>query len=49
MLGAGGICMFVGVKLFEDVSWHQNVEGAFAVIPIQFYLAVEIPHPIFGE
>ncbi len=41
--------MFVALKLLDDVSGHQNVEGAFVVIPIQFDPAVEITRPILGE
>jgi hypothetical protein len=49
MLGASGGCMFVALKLPEDVSGHQNVKGAFVVIPIQFDPAVEIARSILGE
>jgi hypothetical protein len=49
MLGVSGGCMFVALKLLDDVSRHQNVEGAFVVIPIQFDPAVEIIRPILGE
>jgi hypothetical protein len=41
--------MFVALKLLDDVSGHQNVKGAFVIIPIQFYPAVEIVCPILGE
>ncbi len=41
--------MFVALKLLENVSGHQNVEGAFVVIPIQFDSTVEIARPILGE
>ncbi len=41
--------MFVALKLLDDVSGHQNVEGEFVVIPIQFDPTVEIPRPILGE
>jgi hypothetical protein len=49
MLGVSGGCMFVALKLLDNVSRHQNVEGAFVVIPIQLYPAVEIACPILGE
>jgi hypothetical protein len=49
MLEVSGGCMFVVLKLLYDVSGHQNVKGAFVVIPIQFYPAVEIACPILDE
>jgi hypothetical protein len=49
MLGLSGGNMFVALKLLDDVFGHQNVKGAFVVIPIQFDPAVEIAHPILGQ
>ncbi len=34
MLGVSGGCMLVALELLEDVSWHQNIEGALVIVQI---------------
>ncbi len=41
--------MLVFVEELYDVPRHRYVEGACYVIPLQFYPAVEIALPVFGD
>ncbi len=46
-LSGGG--MLVLLQLFDDVARHQDVEGSFVIIPIQFDAGVEVTCPILGK
>jgi hypothetical protein len=41
--------MLVSVQLFDDVARHQDIEGSFVVIPIQFDAAVVVTCTILGK
>ena len=49
MLGPGRCVMLVFLEFFYDVTWHEDVEGSFVVIPLQFYPAVQVTVSILGE
>jgi hypothetical protein len=34
VLGFGGICMFVFLELFDDITRHQNIQHTVVIITI---------------
>ncbi len=49
MFWFGGDCMFIFLKLFDDITRHQNIQCTVIVIPFQLDATVEVPVQIFGE
>ncbi len=41
--------MLVLLQLFDDRSWHGDVKRQIVVFPFQFYTAIQISRPIFGQ
>jgi hypothetical protein len=46
-LWRGGVLVFW--QLFDDVARHENVKGAWVIIPFEVYAAVEVAVPILGS
>ena len=49
MLWAVQTVVLVLFQLFDDVSWHGDVNRLIFVVPFQFYTAIQISHPIFSQ
>ncbi len=49
MLWLRRCCMLVFLQLFEDLSWHGDVESVCNMIPSEAYATLEVAIPIHGE
>ena len=46
--GLVGVSCLYFWSFFCNVTWHEDVEGSFVVIPLQFYPAVQVAVSILG-
>ncbi len=40
VLGTLWAIVFIFLQLFEDVSWHGDIKGAYIIMPFEAYAAV---------